>query len=90
MKLLRFILLSYCLFILPLSAAAEDVLPVNINTADAVTLSERLAGVGLKKAEAIVAFRNHNGEFNSIEQMAEVKGIGETTIEKNRAVILLE
>ena len=37
MKLLRFILLSYCLFILPLSAAAEDVLPVNINTADAVT-----------------------------------------------------
>jgi competence protein ComEA len=90
MKLLRFIVLLYCLSILSFSVSAQDVLAVNINTADAVTLSERLTGVGLKKAEAIVEYRKQHGEFKSVEQIAEVKGIGESTIEKNRAMILLQ
>src|SRR5690606_10647541 len=57
--------------------------PVNINTADVETLAQ-LKGVGSKKAQAIVAWRDANGGFTSIEQLLEVKGIGEATLEANR------
>ena len=56
--------------------AAEQIELVNINTADVDTLSE-LPGLGPKKAEAIVAYRERNGEFRSIEELVNVKGIGE-------------
>jgi competence protein ComEA len=56
---------------------------VNINNADAQMLSEGLKGVGLKKAEAIVQWRELNGGFNSLEQLLEVKGIGEKTLQDN-------
>lgn|SRR5690606_7627453 len=64
-------------------AAATLSDPVNINTADVDTLAQ-LKGVGLKKAEAIVAWREANGNFSTIEQLLEVKGIGEATLEANR------
>jgi competence protein ComEA len=57
---------------------------VNINTADAETLAQALNGVGEAKAEAIVAWREANGSFTSLEQLTEVKGIGAATLEKNR------
>ena len=41
-------------------------------------------GVGLAKAEAIVAHREQNGPFASADQLAEVKGIGLRTVDKNR------
>ncbi len=56
---------------------------ININTADVQTLT-RLKGVGLKKAEAIVAWREANGQFVSVDQLTEVKGIGEATLAANR------
>ncbi|MES2674824.1 MAG: ComEA family DNA-binding protein [Pseudomonadota bacterium] len=56
---------------------------INLNTADAQTLTN-LKGVGLKKAEAIIAWRKANGGFKSIEQFADVKGIGFKTLEANR------
>lgn len=56
---------------------------ININTADALELT-KLKGVGPKKAEAIVAWRKANGEFKSVEQLLEVKGIGEATLMQNR------
>jgi competence protein ComEA len=56
---------------------------ININTADAQTLA-RLKGVGLKKAEAIIAWREANGPFVSVDQLTEVKGIGEATLAANR------
>ena len=59
---------------------------ININTADAVALTQ-LKGVGPKKAEAIVAWRQANGKFTSVEQLLEVKGIGAATLEANRAKI---
>ncbi|HWV16275.1 MAG TPA: ComEA family DNA-binding protein [Cellvibrio sp.] len=62
---------------------------ININTADAQTLT-RLKGVGLKKAEAIVAWRNANGSFKTLEQLAEVKGIGSKTVEINRTMLRLQ
>jgi competence protein ComEA len=64
--------------------------PVNINTADEVTLAASLKGVGEARARAIVAYRNQHGPFKSVEQLAEVKGIGPAVIEDNRANILLK
>jgi competence ComEA-like helix-hairpin-helix protein len=62
---------------------------VNINRADATTLAASLNGIGPKKAEAIVVYREQHGSFKQIEDLALVKGIGPKTIEKNRAVIRL-
>ena len=57
--------------------------PVNINTADATVLSECVAGLGPKKADAIVAYRTeHGGKFKSVDELASVKGIGTKRAEK--------
>lgn len=58
--------------------------PVDINTADAETLSAELDGVGLAKAKAIVEYREKYGPFKSAEDLSLVKGIGERTVELNR------
>ncbi|MFA9489317.1 MULTISPECIES: ComEA family DNA-binding protein [unclassified Mannheimia] len=63
---------------------------VNINTASTAELQDKLVGIGEKKAQAIVDYRTKNGNFKSIEQLAEVSGIGQATVEKNRANIVLE
>ena len=60
---------------------------VNINSADAATLADRLNGVGIKKAEAIVSFREQNGPFKSVDDLVNVTGIGAATLEKNRSLI---
>jgi competence protein ComEA len=57
---------------------------VNLNTADAATLQRELLGIGAVKAQAIVAYRDEHGEFASVDELLEVKGIGEATLEKNR------
>ena len=64
--------------------------PVDINTADAATLSAELEGVGLSKAQAIVAYRKANGPFESAAELAEVKGIGTRTVELNSDNILVQ
>ena len=61
---------------------------VSINKADVETLTT-LKGIGESKAQAIVAYRNAHGEFKSIEQLAEVKGIGEAIINNNRDLLSL-
>lgn len=63
---------------------------VNLNTAGAKELADILTGVGSKKAQAIVNYRNQNGAFESIEQLAAVKGIGVATIAKNESRIVLQ
>ena len=60
---------------------------ININTANAELLADVLTGVGSAKAEAIVAYRDTNGNFSSIEGLALVKGIGAATVERNRRMI---
>ena len=62
---------------------------VNINTADAETLALALDGIGMAKAMEIIAYREQNGEFSSIEQLADVRGIGRATIERNRDRIVV-
>ena len=61
--------------------------PVNINTADAATLAGSLRGVGMKKAEAIVAYRSEHGPFKSVDELINVKGIGEKMLEQLRALV---
>lgn len=58
--------------------------PVNVNTADAETISAELKGVGLAKAKAIVEYRKKHGPFRTADDLSLVKGIGERTVELNR------
>lgn len=59
--------------------------PVNINSADAATIASAIKGVGEKKAQAIVKYRKQHGPFRSVDALANVPGIGEKTVAKNRA-----
>lgn len=58
----------------------SDMKRVNINTADLQELTQ-LSGIGEKKAQAIIDFRDENGSFQALEDLKKVKGIGEKTFE---------
>lgn len=64
------------------------VFAVDINNADAESLQD-LYGVGPKKADAIIRYRNANGCFSKVEDITKVKGIGPKTLKKNRAEIVV-
>ncbi|MBS1008951.1 helix-hairpin-helix domain-containing protein [Leuconostoc suionicum] len=53
---------------------------INLNTATVVEL-QKLDGIGVKKAEQIIAYREEHGEFKSIEEIKQVSGIGEKRFE---------
>lgn len=74
---------------LALALPAFAATPVNINTADAQTIAASLDGVGLAKAQAIVAYRKAHGPFKSAAALANVKGIGSKTLARNRDAIRL-
>lgn len=59
--------------------------PVNVNKADAKALADNINGIGPKKAQAIVTYRETKGAFKSVNDLAKVKGIGAKIIEKNKA-----
>lgn len=61
---------------------------ININTATAEEL-EQLNGIGPKKAQAIVRYREENGLFSSVDEIAKVPGIGEKTLEQFKEQITL-
>lgn len=63
---------------------------LNLNTADALTLQKGLNGIGKAKAEAIVAYRNANGPFASVDEILEIKGIGSALLERNRSTLVVE
>lgn len=64
--------------------------PVDINKADAAAIAKELQGVGLSRAQAIVAYREKNGPFKSIDELRKVKGVGAKTLEQNRARIRID
>lgn len=74
-------ILALGLMVWPMFAFAG---PVNVNTADAETISAELKGVGISKAKAIVEYRKKHGPFQSAGDLSLVKGIGERTVEINR------
>ena len=69
---------------------AQDTLPININTATAVELVEAIDGVGEIRAAAIIALRDQLGGFSNLEQLLDVKGIGDATLARIRSIIVLE
>jgi competence protein ComEA len=80
MNMLRSLFFA-CLVIASTAVYAEK---LNINTADADQIAAEMSGVGASRAQAIVDYRNQNGKFKSIEELSNVKGIGEATVDKNR------
>ena len=87
MSYIRTILLFWVMITVPAIATPDEfyiLLPININTANELTLSRVLVGVGPAKAAAIVAHRNLHGEFKSVNDHKFVKGIGSGTLQKNR------
>ncbi|WP_249043379.1 ComEA family DNA-binding protein [Paenibacillus faecis] len=56
---------------------------ISINTAGTVELQE-IPGIGEKKAKAIVDYRNEHGPFKLVDELTNVKGIGEKMLEKMR------
>ena len=67
--------------------AESEPVRVNINTATTEELAEALEGVGESKAVAIVEHREKHGSFQSLQDLRDVKGIGQTTLEVNAARI---
>lgn len=62
---------------------------ININIADK-TMLMTLTGVGEVKADSILSYREKNGKFTSVEQLAEVDGIGAKTVEKLKEKITIK
>lgn len=85
MKILKAIVLCGALLIAGLAQAGS----VNINQADAAVLSSELNGIGEKKAQAIIDYRTQHGPFNTLEDLQNVKGISDKTIDKNREKMTL-
>ncbi|MGO3177078.1 ComEA family DNA-binding protein [Psychrobacter celer] len=70
-----------------LQASTQTV--VNINRAGEGELVS-LHGIGSSKAQAIILYREMFGGFQTVDDLAKVKGIGQKTVEKNRARISVQ
>ena len=62
--------------------------PVNINSADKQTLMQ-IKGIGEKRADAIIAHREKNGPFKSVEALTEIDGVGPSLIESNKDMLAI-
>ena len=70
-------------------AVASDEIRVNLNTGSAAELIQ-LPGVGEKVAARVVAYRKENGPFQKIEEIMNVKGIGEKTFTRLQPYLFIE
>ena len=70
-----------------LSFSALAASPVDVNSADADAIAASLDGIGLSKAEAIVAWRDEHGPFKNLADLSSVKGVGMALLERNREAI---
>lgn len=62
---------------------------VSINRASAEQLAQALNGVGLKKAQAIVSYREEYGPFITLDDLKQVPGMGSALVERNLAHLTL-
>ncbi|WP_054180462.1 helix-hairpin-helix domain-containing protein [Trabulsiella odontotermitis] len=69
--------------------ADEEGTKVSINTAPAEELARVMNGVGLKKAQAIVSFREEYGPFKTLDDLRQVPGMGNSLVERNLAHLML-
>ncbi|GAB5380411.1 MAG: hypothetical protein Alis3KO_25510 [Aliiglaciecola sp.] len=68
------------------AAAAQK---INVNTASAGEL-QQLPGIGAKKASDIVAYRKANGKFSSLQDLTNVRGVGDKMVEKLKEKIVVK
>ena len=71
-------------------SAADSVQLINLNRASAEQLAEALDGVGIARARAIVQHRENYGEFDQVEELLMVSGIGDSILEANRNRMIVE
>ncbi|MBQ8827061.1 MAG: helix-hairpin-helix domain-containing protein [Oscillospiraceae bacterium] len=71
------------------TAVAFRELLVNINTADVKELMT-VKGIGEATAEKIIAYREENGSFESVDELIEINGIGEKKLEQFRPYVVIE
>ncbi len=83
--------LKKCLIVSILVLSGGNVLaaPVNINSADAQTIAAALSGIGEKKADAIVKYRQEHGPFKSPDELVNINGIGDKLLAKIKPQVLV-
>lgn len=69
---------------IPAKQAVVATNKIDLNKADVSSLTGSFKGIGTKRAEAIIAYRDSHQGFKSIEELAEVKGIGQHFMMANR------
>jgi competence protein ComEA len=78
---------ALCALLLGLPGIAFGAGPVNINTASERELADSLDGIGPSRARSIVTWRDIHGPYESVDDLAEVPGIGEKFVELNRSLL---
>ena len=56
---------------------------INLNTASVSQLTHAIRGIGPKRAEAIVAYRQAHGAFQAVTEIARIKGIGRSFVKQH-------
>ena len=83
----RFLTLLFVVMLCCSHAIAQQPASVDINSADVATLVKHVKGIGSKKAEAVIQYREANGPFNSVEDLSMVRGIGKKIVDANRHIL---
>ncbi|MGR0277712.1 ComEA family DNA-binding protein [Marinomonas dokdonensis] len=80
----------FVMSVLFISTSLWAATPLDINTANAKELAVVMKGVGDKKAQAIIEYREQHGPFKSIEDLVKVKGIGQALVSRNQTLIRVQ
>lgn len=84
MKMFKSIIVALFLSLAIAQSGLAEEMSIDVNNASAEELAEALQGVGMAKAQAIVAYRDENGDFEHIDELVNVRGIGLRTVDRNR------
>ncbi len=68
-----------------IGVVANQLSKIDLNTANAEALKHSFKGIGARRAEAIIQYRDAHGPFKSVRELAEVKGLGRSFVDRNEA-----